>query len=220
MNITQAMIEQAFQAGRHAQLEEVLPRLIHCATEHSAQGLAYQGFALTKTNEGAGHPQVVDLNGQAVAESRLTWLAPDRLLDWLNLQVATVSDQQALCLPISTLIASARLGLVARTLDYAHQHLQNRKSFGQKTTRHQLIKASFSDIYGDVTLLNQQLSLRVENTDHQGLETEHQAITRLSNQAEKLMGGHGFLMGATHTVSHLSMLLYSVFGKQPSTEAV
>lgn len=52
MNITQAMIEQAFHAGRHAQLEEVLPRLIHCATEHSAQGLAYQGFALTKTNEG------------------------------------------------------------------------------------------------------------------------------------------------------------------------
>ncbi|MFS1904603.1 hypothetical protein BCU43_025615 (plasmid) [Vibrio lentus] len=220
MNLTRVMLEQAFNDCRYAQLEEVLPKLIFCATQQSAQGLAHQGFALGKTNEVAGYRQVVDLNGQAVAESRLTWLEPDRLLDWLNLQVATVSDQEVLCLPISTLIASARLGLVARTLDCAHQHLENRKSFGQKTTRHQLIKASFSDIYGDVILLNQQLLLRVENTDHQGLETEHQAITRLSNQAEKLMGGHGFLMGATHTVSHLSMLLYSVFGKQPSTEAV
>ncbi|OTA14540.1 hypothetical protein Xvie_03631 [Xenorhabdus vietnamensis] len=217
MNITQAMIEQVYQDSRYAQLHEVLPALIQSAIEPSAQGLAYQGFALAQSSASSAR-RVVDVHGNPVEESRLTWLEQDRLLSWLTLQVATVADDHKVSRTMSTLIASARLGLVTRTLDMAHQHLQGRKSFGQKTTRHQLIKASFSDIYGDVTQLRYQLLHRLETENHHGVEAEHQAITRLANQAEKLMGGHGFLMGATHTVSHLSMLLYSLFGKQPSTE--
>lgn len=218
MKITQAMIEQVYQDSRYAQLHEVVPALIQCATESSAQGLAYQGFALAQTNTSPAS-QVVDVCGNPVDGSRLTWLEQDRLLLWLTLKVATVADNHEVSRTMSTLVASVRLGLVVRTLDMAHQHLQGRKSFGQKTTRHQLIKASFSDIYGDITQLKHQLLHRFETEDHYGVEAEHRAITRLSNQAEKLMGGHGFLMGATHTVSHLSMLLYSLFGKQSSIEA-
>ncbi|HHQ4528786.1 TPA: hypothetical protein ACSP1Y_002566 [Aeromonas hydrophila] len=219
MKLTQAMIEKAYHDGRYAPLKELVPALIKCATQQSAQGLAYQGFVLSQAKI-SSPCQVVDLDGNRVEETGLSWLEQDRVLSWLELRVATVANDHVVSRTVSTLVASVRLGLVARTLDITYQHLNGRKSFGQKTTRHQLIKASFSDIYGDVTQLMYQLQFRLESEDHCELEIEHQAITRLSNQAEKLMGGHGFLMGATHTVSHLSMLLYSLFGKQQSTETV
>ena len=82
-----------------------------------------------------------------------------------------------------------------------------------KTTRHQLIKAEFADLSSQCSLLVSQWEMRIAAQDFQDAEEDHWQITLLTNRAEKLMGGHGYLLGATHTLSYLSMMFYSLYGK-------
>ncbi|KUI98763.1 acyl-CoA dehydrogenase family protein [Vibrio sp. MEBiC08052] len=214
MNITAEILDQAYIGGRKTDLRELLPQLGFWMTGRHAC-LVSQG--LTMFPAGAS-PELVNVQGETILASHCTHLPQDRILRHLELETATVDAQNQSGEAISFVVCALRLGLVARILDLSFNHLKDRKSFGQKTTRHQLVKASFSDIYGDVSLLKQQLHYRLDSGDLSTPDEEHRQITQLSNHAEKLMGGHGFLLGNSHTISHFSMLLYSLFGKSSSRE--
>ncbi|MGM3159652.1 VfmB protein [Dickeya undicola] len=137
----------------------------------------------------------------------------DRVLNHLGLDVVRGTDTLALPASFPILVCAARLGVLARIQSMSWQHLSSRNSFGTKTTRHQLIKASFADVAGKAALLLEQQYQRLQDGDLAGLEDDHYQITQLNNEAEKMMGGHGFLLGNTHSLSYFSMMLYSVYGK-------
>jgi hypothetical protein len=140
---------------------------------------------------------------------------PDRVLAFLGLDLQFLGGQQAIAADDTSLIFSvaARLGLLMRMLGMSWTHLSARRSFGVKTTRHQLIKAEFADVSSQCSLLVLQWEMRIAAQDFQDAEEDHWQITLLTNRAEKLMGGHGYLLGATHTLSYLSMMIYSLHGK-------
>ncbi len=139
----------------------------------------------------------------------------DRVLASLGLDLQYLGGEQAVAADDTSLIVSiaARLGLLMRMLGMSWTHLSARRSFGVKTTRHQLIKAEFADVSSHCSLLALQWEMRIAAQDFQDAEEDHWQITRLTNRAEKLMGGHGYLLGATHTLSYLSMMIYSLYGK-------
>ncbi|MFU2318518.1 hypothetical protein [Rahnella sp. PCH160] len=111
---------------------------------------------------------------------------------------------------------AARLGLLSQILVASWKHLSVRKSFGVKTTRHQLVKADFADLSSQIEVLLIQWQMRLSAQDVADPETDHWQITMLTNRAEKLMGGHGYLLGSTHSLSYLSMMIYSLYGKTTS----
>ncbi|WP_107758497.1 VfmB protein [Dickeya sp. Secpp 1600] len=137
----------------------------------------------------------------------------DRVLNHLGLDAVRGTDTLTLPASFPILVCAARLGVLARMQTISWQHLSSRNSFGTKTTRHQLIKASFADVAGKAALLLEQQYQRLQEGDLAGLEDDHYQITQLNNEAEKMMGGHGFLLGNTHSLSYFSMMLYSVYGK-------
>ncbi|MCU1748595.1 hypothetical protein [Pseudomonas sp. 6D_7.1_Bac1] len=139
----------------------------------------------------------------------------DRVLASLGLDLQYLGGERTIAADDTQLIASiaARLGLLMRMLGMSWTHLSARRSFGMKTTRHQLIKAEFADVNSQCSLLVSQWEMRTAAGDFQDAEEDHWQITLLTNRAEKLMGGHGYLLGATHTLSYLSMMFYSLYGK-------
>ncbi|ACT04969.1 hypothetical protein Dd1591_0076 [Dickeya chrysanthemi Ech1591] len=143
----------------------------------------------------------------------------DRVLNHLGLDAVRGTETIVLPASFPILVCAARLGVLARIQTMSWQHLSGRQSFGTKTTRHQLIKASFADIAGKASLLLEQQYQRLREGDFAGLEDDHYQITQLNNEAEKMMGGHGFLLGNTHSLSYFSMMLYSIYGKASSLAA-
>lgn len=139
----------------------------------------------------------------------------DRVLASIGLDLKFLGGEQLAVAGDTSMTASvaARLGLLTRMLNVSWTHLSERRSFGMKTTRHQLIKADFADLSSQCSLLMLQWEMRIAAQDFQDTEDDHWQITQLTNRAEKLMGGHGYLLGATHTLSYLSMMFYSLYGK-------
>ena len=123
----------------------------------------------------------------------------DRVLEDLGLGLKRRDGSAPLQGRASQAVASLRLGLLYRMLDMAFAHLSGRKSFGVKTTAHQLVRAEFSELHIEATLLASAISLGQ-------LSNLNPKITGLSHRADRLMGGHGFLLGQTHSVSYLSDL--------------
>ncbi|WP_248751797.1 hypothetical protein [Pseudomonas sp. MWU15-20650] len=146
----------------------------------------------------------------------------DRVLACLGLDLQFLGEERTVAVDDTQLIVSvaARLGLLVRMLGMSWTHLSARRSFGVKTTRHQLIKAEFADLSSQCSLLVSQWEMRIAAQDFQDAEDDHWQITLLTNRAEKLMGGHGYLLGATHTLSYLSMMFYSLYGKTTGYYAV
>ncbi|MEN5151397.1 hypothetical protein [Pseudomonas orientalis] len=139
----------------------------------------------------------------------------DRVLACLGLDLQWLGEEQMIATYDPQLMVSvaARLGLLTRMLGISWTHLSARRSFGVKATRHQLIKAEFADLSSHCSLLLLQWDMRIAAQDFDDAEDDHWQITQLTNRAEKLMGGHGYLLGATHTLSYLSMMIYSLYGK-------
>jgi hypothetical protein len=108
-----------------------------------------------------------------------------------------------------------RVGLLGRILDLAHGHLKSRVSMGKKTLSHQLVKASFSDAYSVMRLCVETAGLRHQTGDMAGLDFDHARLTTATLEAEKLMGGHGYLIGGTHQWGYVSMLLQAIYGPRP-----
>lgn len=205
-------LTQAWSYGRRAAPAQALAQFTWLVTGNSG-GLACNGIGMLPA---AADTHLYHPDGEEIPLTRCSEFAADRVLTYMHirqLRVASASDAPPW---ISLLIAALRLGVIAQMLDISYAHLEKRTSFGQKTTRHQLVKASFAAIFGEVTQLRSQLGLRVAHNDYLELEQEHMAITLLAGQAEKLMGGHGYLLGNTHTLSHFSMMMYCAFGKTGS----
>jgi hypothetical protein len=137
---------------------------------------------------------------------------PDLVINHLGLSIGQVSAIEPDRFTTSLAILAIRLGILSRILDMAYVHLKDRVSFGQKTLSHQLVKATFADVHGAVVRLNEQMRLRADRALSVGLLDDHCAVTEFNNKAEKLMGGHGYLLTGTHSLSYLSMLLFSVYG--------
>lgn len=152
------------------------------------------------------HERAATADQSSQADRVLAFLSLD--LQWLEGEQAVDADQTRLVVSVA-----ARLGLLMRILGMSWTHLSARRSFGVKTTRHQLIKAEFADLSSQCGQLLLQWEMRVASQDFDDAEEDHWQITGLTNRAEKLMGGHGYLLGATHTLSYLSMMFYSLYGK-------
>ena len=137
---------------------------------------------------------------------------PDPVMDHLGLCIGQTAAGEVDKASASLAVLAIRLGLLSRMLDMAYAHLKERVSFGQKTLSHQLVKASFAEVHGAVVRLNDQLHLRADSSLWVGLREDHCEVTEFNGKAEKLMGGHGYLLTGTHSLSYLSMLLYSIYG--------
>ncbi|MBU9815330.1 hypothetical protein J1781_10750 [Rahnella sp. C60] len=157
------------------------------------------------------------LVGQHSEADRDEHTESDRILASLGISLQYSAGEATGTDPIP-LVASfaARLGLLSQILTISWEHLSARKSFGVKTTRHQLVKADFADLSNQTELLLIQWQRRVAAQDFAGAQADHWQITVLTNRAEKLMGGHGYLSGSTHSFSYLSVMIYSLYGKTAS----
>jgi hypothetical protein len=107
-----------------------------------------------------------------------------------------------------------RIGILGHILDLAHGHLKGRVSMGKKTLSHQLVKAGFSDAYGVMRLCFETGQMRQHSGDLSGLDCDHARLTTATLEAEKLMGGHGYLIGGTHQWGYVSMLLQAIYGRR------
>ncbi|WP_167364041.1 acyl-CoA dehydrogenase family protein [Rhizobium mongolense] len=110
-------------------------------------------------------------------------------------------------------VATARLGLLARALDMAFQHLEGRQSFGQKTLHHQLVKTRFAYANNLIVRLLEEIRLVEELTQPHDLEGMHLAISEEFAQVSKLMGGHGYLISGFSTLEYLSSLIASIYAE-------
>lgn len=158
----------------------------------------------------AGGP-IVCADGTRIAAGQLIDY-PDPVMNHLGLCIGRASAGDVDPVSASLAVLAVRLGILSRMLDMAYVHLKERVSFGQKTLSHQLVKATFAEVHGAVVRLSEKLRLRAEESLWEGLREDHCEVTEFNGKAEKLMGGHGYLLTGTHSLSYLSMLLFSVYG--------
>jgi hypothetical protein len=158
----------------------------------------------------AGGP-IVCGDGTRIAAPQLVDY-PDPVMDHLGLCIGQAAAGEADNVSASLAVLAIRLGILSRMLDMAYVHLKDRVSFGEKTLSHQLVKATFAEVHGAVVRLNEQLRLRADESLSVGLREDHCEVTEFNGKAEKLMGGHGYLLTGTHSLSYLSMLLFSIYG--------
>lgn len=145
---------------------------------------------------GTGHP--VAARGYAiVTAARGDADLADPVLTDLGLGLARATAAGSLPDEAAAKVIELRLGLLYRILDMAHRHLSARQSFGVKSTQHQLVKATFARVHMEAQLILAGLKL-----GHAG--GFNASVTALTHDADRLMGGHGFLLGGTHAVSYLS----------------
>jgi hypothetical protein len=154
---------------------------------------------------------VVSGDGSVIDRAQLAD-CPDLIVNHLGFCIGQVSAVEPDRFTTSLAIFAIRLGILSRILDMAYVHLKERVSFGQKTLSHQLVKATFADVHGAVVRLSEQMRLRADRALSLGLLDDHCVVTEFNNKAEKLMGGHGYLLTGTHSLSYLSMLLFSIYG--------
>jgi hypothetical protein len=170
--------------------------------------LISNGFVLYQRDRGT---PLVGGDGSVIDPSHLVD-CPDLVVDHLGLSIGQVSAAEPDTFTASLAILAIRLGIVSRILDMAYVHLKDRVSFGQKTLSHQLVKATFADVHGAVVRLSEQMRLRADQSLSVGLIDDHCVVSDFNSKSEKLMGGHGYLLTGTHSLSYLSMLLFSIYG--------
>lgn len=182
-----------------------------CAVVSGRDGyLAGSGAVL----RAAGSPlSVLTATGDALSENTLISTAGDPVLDGFGLDMVRITGDILPPTPDTALAAlELRVGFLGRILDLAHAHLRDRVSFGQKTLSHQLVKAGFADGQAAMDLYAGIARLRREAGIKDGIAADHAALTAATQQAEKLMGGHGYLAGGTHAVGYISMLTHAIYG--------
>jgi hypothetical protein len=170
--------------------------------------LICNGFAI---HHSGSETSLVDGAGTLI-DSTAVIDCPDLVINHLDLSIGKVSAPEPDSFTTWLAMLGVRLGILARILDMAYAHLKDRVSFGQKTLSHQLVKATFAEVHGAIVRLSEQMRLRADRALSLGLFDDHCVVTEFNSKAEKLMGGHGYLLTGTHSLSYLSMLLFSVYG--------
>jgi hypothetical protein len=164
--------------------------------------------------DGGPAAPVVCGDGAVIKPARLVDY-PDLVVNHLGLRIGQVSAPEPDPFKASLAILAIRLGILSRMLDMAYGHLKDRVSFGQKTLSHQLVKATFAEVHGVVIRLREEIDLRADRSLSVGLVDDHRLVTEFNSKAERLMGGHGYLLTGTHPLSYLSMVLFSIYGASP-----
>lgn len=194
--------------ARKAPYDEAL--LVMCRAVTGKSGyLANAGHVI----RGRACGDVLATDGSVLAAGNIL---PDAVLTHLGLSLEATVGPTTFDGKSITASLMFRLGLLSRMLDLAHAHLAPRVSFGQKTLKHQMVKDGFARAHATGLTLREKTMLRLEINDYTGLEQDHQELTRAEMQAEKLMGGHGYLVDGTHAISYLSMLIASMHGRGAS----
>lgn len=195
-------------SARRDPLPDALARLGEAVTGTRGH-LANAGFVIAADAGGA-----LDGRGTPLAAARLVPV-DDRVVADLGLRLARIEGgaEEADQARLSLFALAIRLGLTARMLDRAHAHLKPRSSFGQKTLTHQLVKAGFADVHGVLLGLRETAHVRLADGIVAGLEDDHRRLCEADGEAERLMGGHGYLAGGTHELAHLSILVLSLYGR-------
>lgn len=193
-------------SGRQAQLGDALSDIGRTLFGRTG-AVACQGAAIA-----ASDGTILGRTGQPVDQVE-TCSASDPVLCALGLDLVRI-DETVCCDPNVTAIPALmlRIGLLGRILDLAHTHLKGRVSFGKKTLSHQLVKVGFSDAYGTMRLLSESAMQRDHTKNFAGLSDDHAELTKATLAAEKLMGGHGYLLHGTHPIGYLSTLLQAIYG--------
>lgn len=119
---------------------------------------------------------------------------------------------------LSRCLVAFRLGLLARALDQAFHHLEHRTSFGQKLLHHQLVKARFSAANALMNRMNEELLISEQDNLSLPASAMHRAISQQFTQSAKLMGGHGYRSGATHSLEYLSSLIWAASQRNGEVE--
>jgi hypothetical protein len=163
---------------------------------------------------GARATPVVGGEGTIIEPSQVVDI-PDLVVNHLGLRIGRVSASEPDRFRASLVALAIRLGILSRMLDMAYGHLKDRVSFGQTTLSHQLVKATFAEVHGAVVRLREEMDLRADRSLFVGLVDDHRLVTEFNSKAERLMGGHGYLLTGTHPLSYLSMVLFSIYGASP-----
>ncbi|MCB1408070.1 acyl-CoA dehydrogenase family protein [Defluviimonas denitrificans] len=194
--------------GRQAPLAKAVASL-GMATLGQEGAVAANGMALTAP----GLP-LYAASG-AVPDAAALRPVADRVLEAIGLRLVAVPDAGPGDPNLSLAALMLRVGLVGRILDLAHHHLKPRRSMGQKILSHQLVKVGFSDAYAAMRLAEETAALRLATGDMSGLDADHNRLTETTLAAEKLMGGHGYLLSGTHPLGYASVLIQTIYGPQP-----
>lgn len=200
-------LEHLYRKGRNDALSEALLTFGETVTAVSGF-LLCNGFVIHQRISGS---PIVCGEGTVVKREQLKHL-PDPVVNHLELAIGQGHGAEPDPFRASLAIFAIRLGLLSRILDMAYVHLKDRVSFGQKTLSHQLVKSTFAEVHGAVVRLTEQMYLRADQSLTEGLFDDHGEVTEFNGKAEKLMGGHGYLLTGTHSLSYLSMLLFSIYG--------
>lgn len=171
------------------------------------------GYLATETFVLAGAGDLPVINAAGMIQTQMEEQPDDGVLGLMGLRLLQVPAASAKAPGAASVAAlDMRLGLFTLLLQTAHDHLKPRKSFGVKTLHHQLVKADFGDASGTLVLLQSKLAYRRATGDFAGIALDHATLSSAEVQAEKLMGGHGYLAGGTHQISYLSMLVRGLYG--------
>ncbi|NKI73705.1 acyl-CoA dehydrogenase family protein [Dickeya sp. CFBP 2040] len=199
-------------------MHDVLFNDIYALFKNQSPNEAIRRFRLNMTEKNVQEPAVKLALIADVQQNSET----DPVLEAMGLCIESDSTQtyQTLHRLYGPVSIAARLGLLSRILSISWQHLSSRTSFGVKTTKHQLIKAEFAEISNQIDFMLTQWELRISQDDYSGIDEDHWQISFLTNRAEKLMGGHGYLLGNSHSLSYLSVMIYSLYGKSDDEETL
>lgn len=117
-----------------------------------------------------------------------------------------------------------RFGLGLRTLEESKEHLHGRSSQGVQTMQHQLVKKMFADLLVSyqtfISSMEQDLMVETHETEERIVPSAstvikywHDELDRVTNQAGKLMGGHGYLLAGSIRLVYLSKLIRTMMEK-------
>lgn len=141
----------------------------------------------------------------------LEYLEPlsDCILANMGIQLSVVRDfREATNGKHSQYGLAIRIGLLYQTLDRSHEHLSARYSSGKRLCNHPSLKQKFARLASLCLRLTEKLRIYQALNFRSLLIEEHDELLESERQAEKLMGGHGFLFGGSHELTYLSMLVY------------
>lgn len=205
LDLFKSQLALPVKLGRQGPLSDALNALGDAAFGHAGVP-ACNHMAIAATDQDV----IGDLH-QPLCQTHLTRIS-DPILDALALGLFRVDAPGVDPTSIALEALLLRAGLLGRILDIAYAHLRGRVSMGKKTLSHQLVKAGFADAYGVLRLTCEIVTVRAETKDLAGLDRDHNRLTEATLEAEKLMGGHGFLLDGTHPIGYLSMLLHVIYG--------